>query len=466
MPMVDRLRAVLRHFFRNVLRRDRVEKELSQELDGYVDLLIQEKVKAGMASEEARRAARLEFGSLEYVKDEVRDARVGAWVASLMQDLRYGLRMMRRGPAFTAAAVLTLTLGIGATVTIFSLLDTVLLRPLPVKDPSELANVYTSCRRGNPYCATSFLEFLDYQSQTRTFADLAAFQPLTVSASAAGGSWVSDAMLISENYFTLLGLTPFAGRLLTPGASLDTEPVVVLSHDVWTTRFGGLPEILGDTVQLNGTAFRIIGVAPPEFRGTRAGSRPELWVPIESRSIWARAREATDPLTVRGLRWISGTIGRRSPGITIEQAQAEMRVISDALDATDPSRSGRFITVEPAGTLTLPAGSAEDVTRFINLLMAGVAGALLIACANVVGLLLARGVARRREFELRKALGGGRARLVRQLLVEYLVLVVPATAAGLVVAHGAMRVLVAYDLPGAMSIASLDLGLDSITKTA
>ena len=461
MSTLSRIQAVIRHFLRNLIRRDRVEEELDQELDGYLDLLVEEKLAAGLSADDARRAARLEFGGMDQVKEQVRDVRIGAWVEQLRQDLRYGARMLRTRPGFTAAAVLSLALGIGATVAIFSLLDTVLLRPLPVKNPSELANVYTSCRRGNPYCATSFPEFLDYRSQSRTFTDLASFQPMTLSASAGTGSWISDAMLITDNYFTLLGVTPFAGRLITPGMSPEADPVVVLSHGVWTSRFGGSPDIVGDSLQLNGTAFRVIGIAPPDFRGTRIGSRPELWVPIESRSVWARAQGGTDPLTSRGTRWISGTIGRRRPGVTIEQAQAEMSVISDAL----PSRSGRFITVEPAGTLTLWPSSADDIVRFINLLMAGVAAMLFIACANIAGLLLARGAARRREFELRQALGAGWARLVRQLFAEYLVLVIPGTAAGLVVASGAMTVLAAYDLPGAVSIASLDLGLDTRALT-
>ena len=465
MTLMDRPRAVLRHLFRNLLRRERVERELNQELDDYLAMLVEEKVAAGMSHDAARRAARLEFGGRDQVSERVRDVRIGTWLVNLIQDVRYGIRMSRRRPGFTTAAVLTLTLGIGATVTIFSLLDTVLLRPLPVENPDELANIYTSCRRGNPYCATSFLEFKDYQSQTRTFTDLASFQPMTVSARAESGSWVSDAMLVTDNYFTLLGLPPFAGQLLTPDMRADADPVVILSHDLWTSRFNGSPEIIGDSLQINAVAFRVIGVTSPGFHGTRAGSRPELWLPIESRSVWARARADTDPLASRGMRWISGTIGRRRPGVTVEQAQSEMRVISDGLEASDPGRQGRFITVEPAGTMTLGAGSAQDVVRFINLLMAGAAATLFIACTNVAGLLLARGAARRREFELRRALGAGRARLVRQLLAEYLVLVIPGTLAGLVVAQGAMTVLGAYDLPGAVSIASLDLGLDARVMT-
>ena len=311
MTLMDRPRAVLRHLFRNLLRRERVERELSQELDDYLAMLVEEKVAAGMSHDAARRAARLEFGGRDQVSERVRDVRIGTWLVNLIQDVRYGIRMSRRRPGFTTAAVLTLTLGIGATVTIFSLLDTVLLRPLPVENPDELANIYTSCRRGNPYCATSFLEFKDYQSQTRTFTDLASFQPMTVSASAESGSW-----LVTDNYFTLLGLPPFAGQLLTPDMRADADPVVILSHDLWTSRFNGSPEIIGDSLQINAVAFRVIGVTSPGFHGTRAGSRPELWLPIESRSVWARARADTDPLASRGMRWISGTIGpgRKRPG--------------------------------------------------------------------------------------------------------------------------------------------------------
>ncbi len=446
---------------RTLFRRWRVEDELAAELRDHLERETEHQMTTrGVSQTEARRRAGASLQAVQAVKERCREVWRFRWLDDLGSDLRFGVRGLARNPGFTATAVLSLALGVGATVAIFSLLDRVLLRPLPVTDPSELANVYTSCRRGNPYCATSFPEFLDYRSQSRTFTDLASFQPMTLSASAGTGSWVSDAMLITDNYFTLLGVTPFTGRLITPGMNPEADPVVVLSHDVWTSRFGRSPNVLGDSVQLNGTAFRVIGIAPPAFRGTRIGSRPELWVPIESRSVWARAQGNPDLLTRRGTRWISGTIGRRRPGVTIEQAQAEMDVISDGLESTDTSRSGRFITVEPAGTLTLPAGSADDIVRFIGLLMAGVAATLFIACANIAGLLLARGAARRREVELRRALGAGRARLVRQLVTEYLVLVVAGTATGLVVARSAMTALAAYELPGAVAIASLDLGLD------
>ncbi len=445
-------------------RERRALESLDQEIRDHIERETQDNIDRGMTPQEAHRAAVLRFGNVALVKEDTRAVWTWTWLEQLRQDVRFGVRTLAARPGFATAAVVTLALGIGATVTVFSLLDRVLLRPLPVGEPFELANVYTSTRRGDPHGSTSFLEFLDYRSQSRSFSDLAAFQPMTVMAVAGSESWVAEAMLVSDTYFNVLRVRPFSGQLSPPdGASSD--PSVVLSHRVWTNRFRGRPGVAGTTVEINGTTFRIRGIAPPEFRGTRVGSDPDLWVPLGSQSVWAEALGQPDPLATRGIRLISGTIGRRRPGVSIEQAQAEMDVISEALQSTDPSRSGRFVTIEPAGTLTLWSSATDDIIRFIWLLMAAVGATLLIASANVAGLLLARGAARRREFELRRALGAGRARLVRQLCTEYGVLVVTGTAIGLAVALAALRGLARYDLPGGFPIATLELGLDSRVLT-
>lgn len=445
-------------WLRSLVERRRFERDLDDELRFHLQARTEHWRREGLSTGEAARHARLEFGGLDAAKDRVRDVRFGAWVKETGQDVRYGVRVLARRPGFTVAATLTLALGVGATATVFTVLDTVLLRPLPVRAASELAHVYTSCRRGDPYCANSYPEFEDYRVQNRTFTDLAAFTPTVVNASADSGTWVAESMLVSTNYFDLLGVMPQAGRLFGPGDD-GRDPVVVLGHDAWRDRFGSSAEAVGQTIRLSGVPFRVVGVVPPGFRGTRLPQQPDLWIPI---TVFAALPQGMPRAAMesRGNRWISGTVGRLRPGRTIAQAQVDLSRVSEGLQASDPTRAGRFVTVESATTLGLPAHAAGDIRQFVMLLMAGVGATLAIACANVAGLLLARGAARRRELAVRRALGAGRGRLVRQLLAEYATLSVAGAAGGLMMSVWAMDLLSAYDLPGGVSIASLDLRLD------
>ena len=392
-------------------------------------------------------------------------SKAGVWFEQFRQDVRYGARAIARRPGFAAAAMLTLALGIGATATVFALLDVVLLRPLPVSDPDALAHVYTSCRRGGVYCSSSYPEYLDYRTQTRTFADLAAFSAMDLNLRAEDARWVGRGLLVSTNYFSLLGVAPRAGQFFSPTWDVKSDPPVVLGDEAWRSRFGARPEVIGRVVHVNGIAFRIAGVAPPGFRGTRLDERPDVWIPIDTLARLPAGVERPDLLTGRGTRWISGTVGRLRANTTIAQAQADMSVISDGLQATDPTRERRFVTVEAARRAALPPAAAGDVTRFVALLMGGVGSTLLIACANIAGLLLARGAARRPELELRRALGAERGRLVRQLLTEYVLLALAGTLGGLLVAQWAMSILAGYELPGAVSVAALDLGLNARVLT-
>jgi predicted permease len=412
--------------------------------------------------------ATLEFGTVDKYTDEVREGRTRVWFEQLRQDLRYGTRVLARRPGFTLAATLTFALGTGATATVFTLLDHVLLRPMAVHRPEELAHIYTSCRAGDPHCSSSYPEYLDYRGQSRTFRDMAAFQPIGVSVGDTSSRWVGTGLLVSTNYFALLGVSPHAGQLMSPAWNVAADPPVVLAHETWLARFGGDPSAIGRPIRVGGATFHIAGVAPPAFHGTRLDVRPDVWLAIDNIGLIpaggsdpGTGGRPSDLLTNRGRRWIGGTIGRLGRGVTIEQARAEMRSISDGLQRSDPERAGRFVTVEPAERAALPPGAAADITRFLVLLMSAVGAALLIACANVAGLLLARGAARRPEIELRRALGAGRGRLVRQLMSEHLLLAFAGTSLGVLVAKGSLALLASYDLPGALPIASLDLQLDA-----
>lgn len=446
----------LRLWLTAVLGRRRFDGDLTDELQFHLDARAEHWRRRGLRPDEAARRARLEFGNPAKTSEQVRDVRLGLWVEQLGQDLRHGARVLVHRPVVTISAVATLALGTGATAAVFALIDAAVLRPLPVADADDLAHVYTSCRRGQAYCAHSYPEFLDYREETRTFADMAAFTPLAVHVATGAGRWVADSLLVSDNYFPLLGVSPHLGRLLGAGAG-QSVPAAVLEHGVWQTRFGGDPAAVGRTIRVSGVPFQIVGVAPPGFQGTRLDVEPELWIPLEH---VARLPDLPpDRLEARGTRWIAGTVGRLLPGTSIAQAQADMTRLSDSLDARDSTRLERFITVEPARRAALPPAAAGDIRRFMLLLSGGVGAALFIACANVAGLQLARGAARRHELAMRRALGAGRGRLVRQLLTESFLLAAAGTAAGLLVARWAARLLAAYELPGGLAVSSLDLDL-------
>jgi predicted permease len=398
-------------------------------------------------------------GDLEGAELSV-DGRGRPW-SDFLQDARYGARMLSRRPGFAAAATLTLTLGIGATATVFALLDVVLLRPLPVSDPGTLAHLYTSCQRGEVYCVSSYPEFLDYRGQSRTFEDMAAFHPMELSIGDESAPWVGRGLLVSTSYFSMLGVAPHQGALFAPTRDVQSDPPLVLSYEAWRSRFGASPQAIGRLVSVSGARFRVVGVAPPGFRGTRLAERPDLFIPIENYQLLPQGMARAGTLTDRSTRWISGIVARLKPGQPIAQAQADMRAVSDGLQTSDSTRAGRFITVETARRAALPPEAAADIRRFVLLLMGGVAATLLIACANIAGLQLARGAARRPELELRRALGARRGRLVRQLLTEYMWLALFGTVGGLLLARWAMGFLADYDLPGGVSVGSLALDLNA-----
>ena len=294
------------------------------------------------------------------------------------------------------------------------------------------------CLDGDPYCVSSSPDFEDYRRNNRTFSDMAAFSPLRVSLSGRGAARFVDGMLVSGTYFTLLGVAPSAGRFIAPSDGTSGSPLVaVMSHRMWTADFGGDDGVVGRALRLNGTSVTVIGVAPRGFHGTRL-SYPDLWMPIASLALLSQGFIDEGPFgNRRGTRWIQGIIGRRHPDVTIEQARADLELV--ALGIGDLVER-RGVTVEATRSVTLPATAAGDVTRFVSLLMAIVGVALLIACANIANLLLVRARARRSEIGVRMAVGAGRARLVRQLLVESVLLSAVGGVAGLVVAGLLVRV--------------------------
>jgi predicted permease len=370
-------------------------------------------------------------------------------MAGVLQDLRMGVRTLGRAPGFTAVAVLSLALGIGANATVFSLVNAVLLRPLPVAQPDALVRVGLT-RNGEGFFPFSYPEYLEIRDGAADFLGVIGHHPNNAILDTDGEAAETMIEIVSGNYFDVLGVRPTLGRAFvaqedrTPG----THPVMVISHALWRSRFGGDPGVLGSPVRLNGREFTVVGVAPPEFRGTFTGLRIDLWVPV----MMQEAALPDEPRIAQHDYRFLMLLGRLRPGVHREDAADRLASVASGLEG-----EGAGISLAPAGGVHPLLGGF--VRGFLLLLMAIVGLVLLIACANVANLTLARGTARRREIGVRLALGAGRGRVVRQLLVESLLLAGAGALAGLAVAWWAARWFAALRPPVGVPI-GLDTGID------
>ena len=382
-------------------------------------------------------------------------------MSAFLQDLRFAARMLVKNPGFTAVAVLSLALGIGANSTIFTVVNAVLLNPLPVHDAATLVNVFTTDERNRgpfqDFLPTSRLNLEDYRGQNAVFSGFAIYNGIPLSFSGTGEPDQINGEIVSGNFFDLLGVRPVLGRGFLPDEDRvpGEKPVAVLSYPFFQRRLGGDPEVVGKTITLNGSAFTVVGVAPPGFKGANAIGTPALWVPLMAHPQVLRGFFAENFDSRRALLF-SG-VGRLKPGMTIEQARANLKTIADQLAREYPNdNGGRSVALKPLAESTINPGFRQNLVRVGGLLMTIVGLVLLIACANVANLLLARASARQREVAVRLSLGASRARLIRQLLTEGLLLAVLAGGLGLVITYWAQSALWAAR-PPALAADSVDL---------
>ncbi|CAN5834523.1 ABC transporter permease [soil metagenome] len=418
---------------RALWHRRQLDDELDEELGSYFDQAVAAKVAAGLSQEQAQRAARVEIGSRAAVKEYVRDAGWEAWLDNASQDIRYAARVLRRSPSFTCAAILTLALGIGANTAVFSIVDTVLIRPLPFASAEALVTVGERTAEGGS-SNVGYATLLDWRTRSRSFEQLALMRSWLPTLVADGEAERLDAVRVSANYFDMLGTRPALGRsFVTDDDRPDSWRVLILSEAFWQRRFGGDPSVIGRTVTLNDAVFRIVGVMPrgfePLVEERYYSVTPEVWAPIGYDTSMRSACRSCMHLKA---------FGRLHSGVTASEASREMSAVQARLRSELPAEYSQ----DQVAVVPLKDAIAGRVRPALWILFGAVAFVLLIACANVANLLLARAVGRQRELAVRAALGAGRSRLARQLLTEHLLLTVVGAVAGAFLAQVCIDALV------------------------
>lgn len=462
----------------NWFRLRRLDGDLDRELQYHVDRRVSDLIQSGLPEAEARRQAALEIGGLTQVREEVRDVWLMRWLRDFLYDLRFSARSFRRSPSFTATAVLSLALGIGATTAIYSLVDQIVLRPLPVDHPERLVLIdWNGEQRAETFGSDNLMSYpicRDLQQQTQFFDGVLCRAATTVNLSINGERGEQPtptaAELVSGTYFSVLGVRPALGRLFTvdddqtPGSS----PIVVLSYDFWKNQFGGTQDIVGRTVWVSRHPMTVVGVAVPEFHGIDVGEIPSLWIPAV---MSAQTIPGFNAMQDRRTAWVQ-ILGRLKQNVSLEQARTGLQAWFKAMLEEDTQRTSlsrasaerrrQFL----ASTLRLtlaPQGHSilrSSMSRPLWVLFAATAVLLALACLNVAGLFLARGSARHREISTRLALGASRGRVGRQLLADSVLFAFAGGLLGVVTAPVAVRALIAF-LPRNIAANDLQANVDA-----
>jgi putative ABC transport system permease protein len=408
---------------RSLLRKEQVDRELDEELLAYQDMATEEKIKQGMSRKDALREVRLERGSVDAAKEVVRSGGWESFVHTCWQDLRYGTRTLRKSPGFTIVAVLTLALGIGANTAIFSVVNGVLLKPLPFPESDRLVEVMRGLKSGNDETVEAS-KFIFWQQYSRVFGGMAAFDIFGTGFNLASGGQPEHVtgIRVSADFFRVLAVPPAIGRGFTAAeCSPGGASVAVISNNLWKHQFGGDPSITGRTILLNDENYAVVGVMPAGFE-----SRPtaDIWVPL---------RAVFNPQNDGGPLFV--VLGRLKPGVTLKTAQFDMKRVGEQFRTSFPGFVGKD---EGVAVVDYQKHLVGDVRPALLILLGAVGFVLLVACGNVVNLLLARATTRSREIAVRIALGAGRSRLVRQLLTESAVIALAGSGLGLLLSKGSL----------------------------
>src|SRR5262245_11233467 len=421
---------------RSLFRRRQVEQELDEELRYHLDRQIEELIAKGMTPIEARYAAMRALGGLEQRKEEGRGMRRVNYIDDLLRDLRYAGRNLRRNPGFAALSILIMTLGIGANTAIFSVVNAVLLRPLPYRDPDRLVMV-SYCRAREGSCFTRPAEFLDWRDQAKSFERIAAYRFETADLTGDGEPERLDVASISADLFATLGVAPALGRAFTSEEDTDGGPLAaILSDRLWRRRFGADPQVIGRAITLRDQSRTVVGIMPPDFR---FHGDVELWFPL--------AFNAAQVLSRQGSTFRMSAIARLKPGVTPEAARADLSTILERQRQAFPNW---YIDLQVNRVIGLSESLVGAARRALLVIFGAVAFVLLIACANMANLILARSAARQKEMAIRAAIGAHAWRLARQSLTESLLLSSVGAAAGLLVAKLGVKLLVALS-PGGIA---------------